>query len=130
MDLNFFKSDGRKIEEFCEGRSHQPDDDFIIDCDLPDDPDAIRVALAVRRAVGRVGYIDPTYIRADDRYPEELLVLPRWDSLDVLDFFFTLEDELDTKLSNLEAQKIKVVGYCVRQFAHDALEVVVQRRTV
>ncbi len=63
---------------------------------MPDDPEAVRIALAVRRAVAGVGLIDPSFIRASDRFPEELGVLPLWDSMDWMSLILELERELET----------------------------------
>lgn len=84
-----------KVDEFRVRRSRQPDPEFLAECDLPDGAEAVRVALAVRRAVGSVGLVDPLFIRASDRFPEELGVLPLWDSLDWMGFVLALEWELE-----------------------------------
>jgi hypothetical protein len=79
---------------FCAKRSPQPDEQFLADCGLADDPRAARVALAVRRSVAGYGLVDPLFIRAGDRYPEDLVVLPGWDSLDLMAWFWMFEEEL------------------------------------
>lgn len=91
----FFRTAHDKVDEFRAQRSRQPDPEFLAECDLPDGPEAVRVALAVRRAVGSVGLVDPLFIRASDRFPEELGVLPLWDSLDWISFVLALEWELE-----------------------------------
>src|SRR5947209_2219558 len=93
-----FWSDDRKVAAFCEGRSGQPDDEFIAGCGLPPEPEAARVALAVRRAVAVIGSVDPRFIRADDVYPDQLGVLPLWDSMDWMAFTWELEKQLGTRL--------------------------------
>ena len=76
----------------------QADEEFLATCDLPSTPDAARIALIVRRAVAKYGLVDPLYVRAADRYPDELVVLPQWDSLDWMQVIFELEQELNTPL--------------------------------
>ncbi len=129
MPFRLFKTAHQKVSDFCEGRTRQSDDEFFIDCNLPEDKDAVRVALAVRRSVARVGLIDPLYIRADDRYPEELSALPLWDSMDWLELLLCLDDELKTTIPDKDAQQIKTAGFSVRRFTHDVLEVVKRLRT-
>lgn len=84
-----------KVDTFRAGRVRQSDPEFLADCGLPDRPDAAATALAVRRAVAGVGLVDPLFVRASDRFPEELGVLPLWDSLDWMGFLLELERELE-----------------------------------
>ncbi len=98
-----FWSAERKVAVFCVGRSRQPDDPFIAECGLPSDAEAARIAVAVRRAVADIGSIDPEFIRADDAYPDQLGVLPLWDSMDWIAFLMALEEQLGTRLSEEEA---------------------------
>jgi acyl carrier protein len=93
-----FKSDQEKVAEFCRGRMPQTDGEFVAACDLPDTPEAARIALAVRRAAAVYGLVDPLFVRASDRYPDELVALPRWDSLDWVEVVLELERQLDTPL--------------------------------
>lgn len=92
----------RKVAAFCEGRSEQADGDFLTACALPPDPEAARVALAVRRAVAAFGSVDPHFIRAEDAYPDPLNQLPQWDewgdSLDWHAFLIELEEQLGERL--------------------------------
>jgi hypothetical protein len=101
--LQSFRTTNQKIARFCEGRSKQPDDQFIAECGLPPDPEAARIAVAVRRAVADIGSIDPEFICADDAYPDQLAVLPLWDSMDWMAFLWALEEQLGTRLSEQEA---------------------------
>ena len=89
-----FKTAHAKVADFRAGRIRQPDEQFVADCSLPDDPEAARVAVGVRRAVASVGLVDPLFIRASDRFPEELGALPLWDSLDWISLILALEEEL------------------------------------
>ena len=85
----------QQVADFCRGRSRQPDQQFLDECGLPpDDPEAARIALAVRRAVAQIGLIDSQFIRADDVYPDQLGALPLWDSMDWAAFTWALEDQL------------------------------------
>jgi hypothetical protein len=107
-----FWSAERKVAAFCEGRSRQPDDQFVAECGLPNDPEAARVALGVRRAVANIGRVEREFIRADDLYPDTLGVLPLWDSMDWAAFTFELEDQLGTRLTDggmiLAAERVSV----------------------
>lgn len=89
-----FQTAHTKVADFRRGRSRQPDERFVAGCGLPDTPEAARVAIGVRRAVAYVGLIDPLFIHAEDRFPEELGVLPLWDSMDWMSLLLELEGEL------------------------------------
>ncbi len=89
-----FKTAHAKVADFRAGRSRQPDEQFVAECALPDDPEASRIAVGVRRAVASVGLVDPLFIRASDRFPEELGALPLWDSMDWIALILALEEEL------------------------------------
>jgi hypothetical protein len=75
-----------RVAEFTQGRTPQADAEFLTDCKLPAAPHAQRVALIVRAVVAEEGSVDPRFILASDRYPEDLEILPSWDSPDWLDF--------------------------------------------
>ena len=89
-----FKTAHEKVADFREGRTRQPDEQFVTECELPDDPDAARIAIGIRRAVASVGLIDPLFLRASDRFPEELGILPLWDSMDWMALILAIEEEL------------------------------------
>jgi acyl carrier protein len=95
-----------KVNEFREGRWRQSDEQFVADCGLPPDSAAALVALAVRRTVASIGLIDPQYIRAIDVYPDQLGVLPLWDSMDWLAFVMELERELGTRITYEETAQL------------------------
>jgi acyl carrier protein len=101
-----FKTAHMKVAEFRAGRTRQPDDQFVADCGLAPRSEAARVALAVRRAVASIGLIDPLYIRAGDAYPDQLGVLPLWDSMDWVALVMELEQELDTRITDEEAAQL------------------------
>jgi len=91
---HIFKTAHHKVEEFRKGRSRQSDEQFVSECLLPSVPEARRIAIGVRRAVANIGLIDPLFIRASDRFPEELEILPLWDSMDWVALILELESEL------------------------------------
>jgi acyl carrier protein len=97
-----FRSAEQKVAFFCKDRSPQSDEQFLTECGLPADPEADRVALAVRRAVANLGSIDPQFIRADDVYPDQLGMLPFWDSIDVMAYIWELEEQLGTRFTQEE----------------------------
>ncbi len=93
----WWKTAAEMAEDFARKREPYPDDDFVRDCELPDTPEAQRVCLAVRRSVASYGMVDPLFIRASDRFPEDLRELSGWDSIDLLAWVFELERELGKK---------------------------------
>jgi hypothetical protein len=93
-----FKPAHSKVADFRKGRTRQPDDEFVAECSVANTPESRRIALGVRRAIAGIGLVDPLFIRASDRFPEELSLLPLWDSMDWLAFIFELEDELDERV--------------------------------
>jgi acyl carrier protein len=97
-----FLTPEQKVAEFCEGRSKKPDADFLSGCLLPGDPDDSRVAISVRRAIAKVGKVDPEFIKAEDKYPNDLGKLPMWDSIDWVAFFLELEEELGLTITDKE----------------------------
>lgn len=82
------------------------DTDFVTACDLPDDPIAAHVALAVRRDVANVGLVDSQFIRPEDDYPGSLEALPLWDSMDWLEFVLELEEELGIAIPDEVANEV------------------------
>jgi hypothetical protein len=79
---------------FSATRDSEPDDRFLSACGLPEIESAHRIALAVRRSVARYGMVNAEFILATDRYPDELVQLSGWDSLDFLGWVLELEREL------------------------------------
>ena len=94
MGWCWWKTAGEMAAGFAADRTPEADEQFVAACGLPDTPDAARVALAVRRSVASYGMIGPEFIRAADTYPNELIELSGWDSLDFLGWIFELEREL------------------------------------
>jgi acyl carrier protein len=99
-----FRSAEQKVAFFCKDRAPQSDEQFLTECGLPSEPEADRVALAVRRAMAKLGSIDPTFIRADDVYPDQLAMLPFWDSVDMMGYIWELEEQLGTRFTQEELQ--------------------------
>jgi acyl carrier protein len=119
LRLLVFRTSAEKVEAFCEGRAAQPDEEFVAACGLPPGPEATRAALAVRRAVANLGAVDPGFIRAEDVYPDQLGVLPFWDSIDWLAFVLELEEQLGTKISTKEMEMSSIIPerVAVREWA-------------
>ncbi len=95
MKWRLWRTANEMAADFAANRSPESDANYIADCGLPATPIAQRVALAVRRSVASYGMIDSQFIRASDRYPDQLIDLSGWDSLDFLGWLFELERELD-----------------------------------
>jgi hypothetical protein len=124
-----FKTAHVKVAEFRKGRTRQADEQFVADCGLPAEAEAARVALAVRRAVASVGLIDPQFIRADDVYPDQLGVLPLWDSMDWAAFTMELERELGTAISDRGTGEIFIASrVSVKEMVEGVYRLMVARR--
>ena len=104
MSWRWWRTADEMAASLAADRTPEPDEQFVAACDPPDTPEAIRVALAVRRSVANYGMIEPKFIRAADSYPDELVELSGWDSVDFLPWIFELERELDMPMT-LEAFK-------------------------
>lgn len=87
-----------QVAAFCKGRLPITDHQFLLDCGLHGAPKSSRVALGVRHVVGSLGHVAPEFIRAEDVFPDDLGVLPVWDSMDWLAFLLELEEELSTSI--------------------------------
>ena len=107
MKWRWWRAADEMAADFTADRTPEADEPFIAACDLPDTPEAVRVALAVRRSVASYGMIDPKYIRATDGYPDELVELSGWDSIDFLAWIFELERELGMPVSRKAFQDIR-----------------------
>jgi hypothetical protein len=113
----FWNAD-RKVAAFGEGGSEQSDDEFLAACGLPPDLEAARAALAVPRAVAAIGSVDTEFIRAEDAYPDQLGVLPLWDSIDWFAFTWELEERLGQRLPDPAKHPI-AIHVSVKQMAAD-----------
>jgi hypothetical protein len=94
MKLRWWKTADEMAAGFVAGRIPQMDAEFLSECALPADDDAVKAALAVRRSVAKYGMVDAAFIRADDGYPGELMKLAGWDSIDFLTWAMELHEEL------------------------------------
>jgi acyl carrier protein len=101
--------DKERVAQFCAGRSPESDDVFLSDLGPTIDPETQRIALAVRKAVGRVGSVGAEWIRASDAYPDQLSLLPIWESMDWVIFVMELEEALDTQFTDRELERVRVV---------------------
>jgi acyl carrier protein len=81
----------RQAARFKSRRVPQSDKEFITRCGLDPGTTTASLALVVRRVIGECGSLEPTYIHHDDRWPEELGKLDFWDSIDFLQFVFSVE---------------------------------------
>jgi acyl carrier protein len=101
--------DEERVAQFCAGRSPESDDVFLSDLGPTIDPETQRIGLAVRKAVGRVGSVGAEWIRASDAYPDQLSLLPIWESMDWMIFVMELEEALDTQFNDKEFERVRVV---------------------
>ena len=101
-------SSEEQVARFCQVRIPQADDVYLKEWGLPADSETVRFALAVRRAVGNIGLVGPEWIRASDRYPGQLAVLPVWDSIDWVMFVMEFKEALEIQLTDSELEKVYV----------------------
>ena len=106
MRWRVFRSAEAKVAGFTSGREPQPDAEFLRECGTVADDKTGRTAVGVRQAVARVGSVDPAYIRATDRFPEELGALPVWDSMDAIELIMELEEGFGIEISDRDADWI------------------------
>ena len=123
MSLRLFRHWTTRVADFTQGRAPQPDAPFVADCQLPTLPDAERVALVVRAVVAEEGSVDPQFIFASDRYPEDLEILPSWDSPDWLDFIMRLEEKLAIRISDRDAERLYMPRWTVRELVQRVVSV-------
>jgi acyl carrier protein len=107
-------SGARKAERFKTGRAPQEDSNSIKACGYQPESDQGALALTIRRVIGECGKVDSQYIRAEDRWPEDLGALTFWDSIDLLDFVFRIEKATGIKFyRNEEIQSYYYSGFTV-----------------
>lgn len=122
---HFVRLPSQQVAAFCKDRTRQTDEQFVADCGLPNDAEAVRIAIAVRRAVADVGAVDPEFIRADDDYPGSLEALPLWDSMSWYEFEFALEMQLGTRFEDPGAVSLpNDEKFTVRQMAAAVIQYV------
>src|SRR5881227_1559115 len=129
MPLRLFRHWTTRVAEFTQGRIPQPDIAFVADCQLPAVPDAEPVALVVRAVVAEEGSVDPQFIFASDRYPEDLEILPSWDSPHWLDFIMRLEEKLNIRISDRDAEPLYMPRWTVRELVQRAVSVYGESKT-
>jgi acyl carrier protein len=116
MSLRLFQHWTTRVAEFTKGRTPQSDDVFVAECGLPDDPEARRVAIGVRQVFAEEGSVNPQFIFATDRYPEDLEILPSWDSLDTVDLLMRVEEKLNIRIPDSDAERLFQLRFTVREF--------------
>jgi acyl carrier protein len=65
--------------------------------------------------VAEAGSVDPQFVFASDRYPEDLEVLPAWDSPDWVDLIMRLEEKLNIRISDRNAERLYMPRWTVRE---------------
>ncbi len=116
MPWKLFRTAHQKVDGFCEGRRRQSDADFVRECGMEANEEGARVAVAVRRAAARVGLVDSAFVHAADRYPDDLGVLPLWDSMDWIELIMRLEGELQIEIPDRVAERlVDVRGFTIRE---------------
>lgn len=129
--MRFWKSASEKVKEFVRERCPQSEEAFLAGCALPANDQAMRVALGVRRAIARLGRVEPAYVHGDASFWDEISDLPFWDSLDTVELVMTLEEELGVRIPNVDAEKIRNPDdnprLTVKDFVGDVYRVVESR---
>lgn len=108
MKWRWWRTAAEMADDFTESRNPISDVVFLASCDLPNSELARQTALAVRRSVAAYGLVDSDFIAASDRYPDELIDLSGWDSLDFMAWVFELENQLDESISPDAYAKLRV----------------------
>ena len=116
MSLRLFQHWTTRVAEFTKGRTPESDDAFLAACGLPDNAETRRIAIGVRDVFGEEGSVDPKFIFATDRYPEDLEILPSWDSLDTVDLLMRIEEKLDIRIPDRDADQLFRLRFTVREF--------------
>lgn len=101
-----FFTKARQADRFKANRTPQPDQEFVARCGFDPGGTSAVLALTVRRVIGECGSLEPTYIRDDDRWPEDLGKLDFWDSIDLLHFIFSVERAVGKKFRRNEDMEV------------------------
>jgi hypothetical protein len=117
MALRWWRTAEEMAAEFARQFPEHSDAEFLADCGLPNEPDAQRAALAVRRSVAAYGAVPPNNIYASHSYPRELPALSGWDSLDFVGWILELEEELGIPVNEAWFKKLPT-EFSVRDLAH------------
>ena len=125
----------QKIDGFCQRHAPQADVEFLRECGITENIEAARIALGVRRAVAKLGLVEPEFVAKTDDYPGSLEVLPFWDSIDVFAFLLELENELGVRLSEKDINHIfnfnetRKQGGSVKDWIDGTIAVLSSRKT-
>jgi acyl carrier protein len=107
----WWKTHSEKVAEFAPTRQPLAAEAFLNECALPDDEEARRIAVAVRRSIAKMLTVEPALIRGADREAVELRAL--WDSVDFLEWVMTVEQELKLVITDDVFKGLRP-GYTVR----------------
>jgi hypothetical protein len=94
---------------FCDKVSIQSEKDFLYECFKQESPDNKKVALAVRKAIAKLGLVDVDYIRSDSLFGD-LALLPIWE----IDIFQTqllvnaIESELGVHFTDKQLELAEI----------------------
>jgi acyl carrier protein len=111
----------RQAARFRSGRMPLSDQEFITRCGFEPETTAASLALVVRRVIGESGSVEPTYIRNDDRWPEDLGKLDFWDSIDLLHFVLSVEEATGVRLDPDDLERAFRSGFIVSELTQRAL---------
>lgn len=89
-----------------EQREPQALEAFLADCGIEASARARAIGDAVRKSLAHAASFDGDKLRADDRYPGTLEVLPGWDSLDFVEWLLTFEERLGDRVPHHTFHKI------------------------
>jgi acyl carrier protein len=95
------------------GRPTMGDGEFLMQCEIPDEPLRKSVALAARRVIAALGTVPPETIRPDDTFAKDLVQLPFWDSLEWMCLIMGIEEEFEGKVLVTEScidDAVKLAG--------------------
>jgi acyl carrier protein len=98
MKWRWWRTADEMAADFKANRLPEGDDKFFSDCGLPNSPLARHVSIAVRRSIAAYGMVESNYIFASDKYPDQLVELSGWDSVDFVGWTLELEQELGVQV--------------------------------
>jgi acyl carrier protein len=79
-------------------RPAETDEEFLIHCELLLHPRALEIARGIRRAIATQADLNPETIHSEDRIPEDLGDIFCRESLNVVEFFMLVEEELNVHI--------------------------------
>lgn len=125
--MNPLKSGKQRAVEFLSRTVPQSDETFFLGCRLPNHPEAMRVALAVRSVIAKLGKVPTECIRFDMRFSDGILSLPFWDSIEQVGYIIELEESLSLSLEESEISRIRnpdrYPNMTIRDFVMDVFQV-------